>query len=141
MDKKYGVLVKTGQVEANTYAPSSFDLITCFDVIEHIPDFVETLLRLFSWLAPGGRLILTTPNLESWDRKVFGKHWYGFTKLPQHILYFSPRTIHRTLQKAGFTDVFTQQWGFVRSLGFPFKVSFPPYIFFPMIDMIAVAKK
>lgn len=139
--KKYGVSVKTGRLEANMYEPSSFDLITCFDVIEHIPDFIETLSYLFSWLAPGGRLILTTPNLESWDRKVFGKYWYGFTKLPQHILYFSPRTIQRALQKAGFPEAFTQQWGFVRSLGFPLKVSFPPYIFFPMIDMIVVAQK
>lgn len=135
----YGVIVKSGVLSMDMFEPQSFDVITCFDVIEHIPDFLFAMNVLSKWLKRGGRLIVTTPNIDSWDARVLGRFWYGFTKLPQHLLYFSPRSIERTLTQSGFTSISTRQWGFVRSLGFWMKKSFPPYIYFPMVDSITIA--
>lgn len=68
------------------FEDASFDLVTCFDVIEHVPveavgAFVIELRRV---MKPGGRLVLTTPNVRElrgriWGHKVNGKHYQEFT--------------------------------------------------------------
>lgn len=139
--KTYGVVTKFGKLSPDLFLPGTFNIITCFDVIEHIPDFLGALRVLNSWLKAEGKVFITTPNIESWDARLLGKYWYGFTKLPQHLLYFSPKSLELALKKSEFKETTIHQWGFVRSLGFLFRRSFPPYLFFPMIDLIAVVKK
>ncbi|MCX6783820.1 MAG: class I SAM-dependent methyltransferase [candidate division WWE3 bacterium] len=137
----YDIETKSGALNKDLFAENYFDVITCFDVIEHIPNYIETLKIIKTWLKPGGHIFITTPDTESWDAKILGKYWYGFTKIPQHILYFNRNSLQRILTETGFTNIKINQWGFVRSLGFWFKKSFPPYFYIPMVDMIVVAKK
>lgn len=82
--------------------PAAYDTITAFDVIEHLLDPRAFVDRLRSWLAPGGTLVLTLPDVGSiYPRLLMGRHWFYY--LPSdHLFYFDPRTIARLLDERGF---------------------------------------
>src|SRR5207249_1287785 len=52
-------------------------------------------------LLPGGRLIVSTPNIDSLPFKWFGRHWRGLD-LPRHLTHFTPDTLQLMLSRAGF---------------------------------------
>lgn len=83
------------------FKPKSFDLITFWDVIEHIPEPHRALARAAELLAPGGRLIVETQNVESRAAKFFGKKWQHY-KHAEHIYHFAPATLSRLFDEAGF---------------------------------------
>ena len=83
------------------FAPGSFDLITFWDVIEHIPDPRRALKRANELLAPGGRLLVETQNVDSRAAKLLGKKWQHY-KHAEHIYHFTPQTLERVLDEAGF---------------------------------------
>jgi 2-polyprenyl-3-methyl-5-hydroxy-6-metoxy-1,4-benzoquinol methylase len=76
-----------------------FDLVTCFEVIEHIPDPREFISELAGYVRPNGYLLIMTDNFESRMAKVLGA---GFPKwIPhEHISHFSPSTLQRALARA-----------------------------------------
>ena len=87
-------------------------------MIEHVDRFLE-LIGLFNyWIKPGGRIFITTPNICSFDAKIFQKKWYGFSKIPQHVNYFSPQSLRLTLEQKGFQNIKIKNWGFCRSIEF-----------------------
>lgn len=77
-----------------------FDLITLSHVIEHVPDPLATLRQLAGLLAPGGRLILTTPNAKGLGAWVFGPNWRGLEP-PRHFNVFSPASLAEAIETAG----------------------------------------
>ena len=85
----------------DTFEPGSFDLITFWDVIEHIPDPRKALARARELLAPGGRLLVETQNVDSRAAKLLGKKWQHY-KHAEHIYHFTPRTLERLFAEAGF---------------------------------------
>lgn len=60
----FGVDVRSGIVEAQPFAPASFDVIVLNDVIEHLPDPVRTLSHCASLLTPGGFFVIQTPEYK-----------------------------------------------------------------------------
>lgn len=85
----------------DTFEPGSFDLVTFWDVIEHIPDPRAALVRARELLAPGGKLLVETQNVDSRAAKWLGKKWQHY-KHAEHIYHFTPATLGRTLGEAGF---------------------------------------
>lgn len=81
-------------------APGPFDVVTLWDVIEHLRDPVGILTGLRSRMRPGGLLFVETGNWESWSRFVQGDRWGLF--LFDHQYYFSPSSLAAVLRKAGF---------------------------------------
>jgi 2-polyprenyl-3-methyl-5-hydroxy-6-metoxy-1,4-benzoquinol methylase len=78
-----------------------FDVITTFEVIEHInngPQFAE---RAFSLLRPGGLIYFTTPNFNSLSRRRLKGNW-RIIDYPEHLSYYTPKTITRLLTDKGF---------------------------------------
>lgn len=69
---------------------SSCNVITMFEVIEHVENPVAMIQRATDLLAPGGILYLTTPNYFSFDRLLLGSKWNVFH--PEHIIYFSTKS-------------------------------------------------
>lgn len=77
-----------------------FDAITLFDVIEHLPDPRAALHQCRRFLAPGGRVFITTPDSGSVMARLLGTGWY-YLDLEQHISIFSEANLRRLLADCG----------------------------------------
>ncbi|MEO1524584.1 MAG: class I SAM-dependent methyltransferase [Planctomycetota bacterium] len=65
------------QLDQNTNYHEQFDVVTLFDVFEHLPSPIRTLDALAGLIKPGGRLLLSTGNTDHWSwRMLEGSHWY-----------------------------------------------------------------
>ena len=77
-----------------------FDIITLFDVVEHVPNPTNLLKDLKTKLSKDGFLIITCPNWNSLERIFFQNNWKAID--PQHYHYFTIKTMMQILQKANF---------------------------------------
>jgi 2-polyprenyl-3-methyl-5-hydroxy-6-metoxy-1,4-benzoquinol methylase len=91
-----GLDVHTGTLETSTFPPESFDVVTAWDVIEHVPNPVEFFTTISVLLKPGGWFACGTPNFDSWARKIRQQNWHHL-RPPEHLSYFSPQTLERVL--------------------------------------------
>ncbi len=96
-----GAEVFVGDAVAAPYLPGSFDVITCFDVLEHVYSPREFLTKVLEWLKPGGIFYAMMPNIDSWEARFFGTHWFGL-ELPRHLTHFSPRSLRLPHDRTGF---------------------------------------
>lgn len=83
-----------------------FDAILMFNVIEHLPEPLAVLRMVKKQLTPGGILWAVVPNVSSLDRHWHGDSWSAWD-VPYHLWHFSPTSMTRLLQKAGFQQVET----------------------------------
>jgi SAM-dependent methyltransferase len=116
--ERYGVHVRVGDFASDGAGHALYDVITMWDAIEHFPDPVRALRSAYAALKPGGRLVLSTPDVTCWDARLLGRHWYGYTKVPEHLWFFSRTTLQHLGEQVGFELVEARSWGFVRSFGF-----------------------
>lgn len=105
----------------NTYRQSGrrFDVVTAFDVIEHVPDPMPFLADITALLRPGGCLFVSTPDVASTTAKVFGRHWHFYSSY--HLSYFSPRTLAAAAAQHGLSLADVRHRGKLRSLGYVFR--------------------
>lgn len=105
-----GLDVKTGALTGSTFEPNSFDVITLWDVIEHLPDPMGTLRHIAKILAPGGLLVLKTPNVDGLYPRLSLRlagllGFWGHAEPPGHLYQFSARTLERMGRQAGLETV------------------------------------
>jgi 2-polyprenyl-3-methyl-5-hydroxy-6-metoxy-1,4-benzoquinol methylase len=94
-------LIHGGLEKLESLPSKTFDVITAFDVVEHLIDpakFVNEANRL---LKNDGLLIITTPDFNSLARRILGHNWYAI--LPLHLVYFSQKSISYLASKTNFT--------------------------------------
>jgi SAM-dependent methyltransferase len=67
-----------GDIQTYRFAPNHFDLVTCYNVIEHLPDVAAALTGFFHALKPGGLILIAAPNPESLSGVVtkYTPHWF-----------------------------------------------------------------
>jgi SAM-dependent methyltransferase len=82
-------------------ASGSFDVITMWQVLEHVHAPLEVLQDAHRLLAPGGKLVVSVPNIDSLPFRLFGSCWLSLD-LPRHLTHFTPNTLHLMLERAGF---------------------------------------
>jgi 2-polyprenyl-3-methyl-5-hydroxy-6-metoxy-1,4-benzoquinol methylase len=87
-------------------AGKQFQLITMFDVIEHLekPRSVVTMLKEF--LAEDGTLVIRTPNLAAQEAEILGDYYYSF-KL-DHVRYFSANSLNEMMHGVKMKSVFSE---------------------------------
>lgn len=77
-----------GKLSALQKLPSaSYQIITCFDVIEHIANFNKYLDEFKRLLAPGGVLVISVPNTQSLARSIAGGNWWAYEDSTHLNLY------------------------------------------------------
>jgi O-antigen biosynthesis protein len=107
--RRFCEAVYVGDIETMElpFEPGSFDAIVCGDLIEHLRDPQAVLSRLRPLLKPGGRLVLSTPNIANWAMRVgllFGRfrytEWGILDRTHTHL--FTRKTLTECLEAAGY---------------------------------------
>ena len=95
--------VSAGTVETLQLPHDRFGAVLAADVIEHVRDPVRWLLRAQELLIPGGIVLLVTPSLDSWTRRILRSRWMEYKV--EHLHYFSAASIRLLLERCGFHDI------------------------------------
>jgi len=102
--ERLGLPVHTGTLQDAALPAGHFDVVTLWDVIEHVPDPVPLLAEAARVLVPGGRLVLTTGDRGSAYAQARGPDWHLMTP-PWHLTMFSRATLQRAARRAGLRVV------------------------------------
>jgi 2-polyprenyl-3-methyl-5-hydroxy-6-metoxy-1,4-benzoquinol methylase len=86
---------------------SRFDVVTAFDIIEHLARPVDFLRQARRVLQPGGILVVTTPDAGHWLGRLMGSRWPMLQPM-QHLTIFSRRAIRLAFEQAGFKVAFVE---------------------------------
>lgn len=76
----------------------SFDVISLWHVLEHLPKLEDHIAVFESLLKPNGRLIIAVPNFKSYDANYY-KHFWAAYDVPRHLWHFSQTSIAKIVQK------------------------------------------
>jgi SAM-dependent methyltransferase len=93
--------VHVGPLDDAPFEERSFDLITMWDVVEHVVEPLSLLVAARKLLKSDGLLVLETQNVDSAFARALGPRWHHY-KHAEHIYHFTPATIRRLLDRAGF---------------------------------------
>lgn len=102
--ERSGCPVRVGTLDDAILAAASYDVVTMFDVLEHLTDVGAALRRLRLVLAPRGMLAVTVPDFGGLWARASGRRWPFLTPW-EHLVYFTRRTLRGALRRAGFTQV------------------------------------
>jgi SAM-dependent methyltransferase len=130
-----GLPVLTGSIEAaasrSELGGETFDVVMLMDVLEHLVDPAATLRALHAHLAPGGRVLITGPNVAYWGVRrdlLFGRFDYVDAGILDrtHLHFFTARTWRELVTSAGYrvnalvpAEVMLPLEGRLRRLGAP----------------------
>jgi len=102
--RKTGANVFVGEIDQAGFPPASFDVITCFDVLEHLYEPRRVMAKVAEWLKPGGIFYVLVPNIDSAEARIFGTYWHGL-ELPRHLFHYSPASLTFLAESAGLSQV------------------------------------
>lgn len=98
--RRLGLRVLEHAIEDAPLAAGSFDAIVAVDLIEHLSAPRKFVARCRELLAPGGALLIATPDPESWLARIFGRRWWGY--IPTHLHLMPRRMLREVIQAEGF---------------------------------------
>jgi 2-polyprenyl-3-methyl-5-hydroxy-6-metoxy-1,4-benzoquinol methylase len=111
-----GLRVINGTLATSGLEDASFDVVTLWDVIEHVPDPTAELRQVHQLLKPSGVAVIHTIDIESPFARLMGHRWPWLMEM--HLYYFSPRTLRRMLEGIGFKMIHSSPQGRYLRLGY-----------------------
>lgn len=96
--ERYGLEIIAGTVD-NLPPGSTFQVISCLDLIEHLADPLPQLQRITTHLEPCGILVLVTPDILSLAARVAGRRWWHYRTA--HVNFFSQPSLERLMSLLG----------------------------------------
>ena len=112
MARGRGLDVEIAHLEQSGLPERSYDVVSAFHVLEHVPDSQAFLQTLSRWVRPGGFITIEVPNFKSVQRRRLRENWPGLRPL-EHLVHFTPETLRRTLSAAGVDPVLTRSPAYV----------------------------
>lgn len=99
-----GISTFNGLLEHADYEEGTFDIITMFNVIEHIATPADLLTDVLRIMKPGGVLLIETGNIDSWTMQYQQGKWHFFDmdRHGGHVCFHSPQSLIRLVENAGF---------------------------------------
>lgn len=104
--KNYNINIKQGTLLDHKFENEFFDVITLWDVLEHVTNPKRILEECYRILKSDGIIVINYPNVGSWISKVMRSKWIFL--LSVHLYYFTPKTIRSMLKKTGFSIIETK---------------------------------
>lgn len=90
--KQLGLRIFFGDLKAAPYPDEFFDTITMSQLLEHVADPVAFIRTAKQKLKPGGQMMISFPNINSFNRKKSGRRWVNW-HVPYHINFFTNQSI------------------------------------------------
>lgn len=97
-----GLEVQCSTLEEAEPPAEPVDIVAAWMVLEHLHDPVGSLRRIREWVKPGGYLVASVPDTSSLMWSLFGERCYDI-QLPTHLFHFTPETLKKLLQQAGWS--------------------------------------
>lgn len=98
--ERLGLTIHIGELTSVDLPPASYDVITMWNVFEHLHHPMANLRAVARLLKPGGWFVFSIPNLHSWEYRLSGKYWVGW-ELPRHFYYPTPELMTSMLESVG----------------------------------------
>lgn len=111
-----GLCVVQGTLDTVDLPEAHFDVVTMWDVIEHLTDPRKALEQVHRLLRPGGLVVVHTIDIESLFARLLGARWPWLMEM--HVYYFSRRTLRAMLGKCGFGVISDKPQGRYLRLGY-----------------------
>jgi 2-polyprenyl-3-methyl-5-hydroxy-6-metoxy-1,4-benzoquinol methylase len=106
--KARGLKIEQGMIDNHTFEPHSFDMVSLWDVIEHIAEPKAALTEMRKLLKPDGILLINYPDIGTWSAKLAGKRFWWI--LSVHLHHFTRRSIADICQRTGFEAFHFQRY-------------------------------
>ncbi|GMR00591.1 MAG: hypothetical protein BMS9Abin18_1456 [Zetaproteobacteria bacterium] len=105
--RNLGFEVFTGFLHDAKYPNHAFDIVTLFEVIEHLREPLVLAHEINRILKPGGIWLIGTGNVDSWTAHFMGARWeyFDINKHGGHVSFFNPQSISLLAQRSGFEMV------------------------------------
>jgi len=81
----------------------SMNVVTMYQLVEHVLDPRELLDKAWTLLKPGGYVLGQLPCMDSLEQRLFGRYWAGY-HYPRHLQMITRKGMATLLEKAGFTS-------------------------------------
>lgn len=107
---EHQLTVHTGMLEDVPFSANSFEVVTLWDVLEHVLDPKATIQNVAHILKPNGLFVASLPNPEAYEARLFKDKWVGWDR-PRHLHIFSQEVIQKYLEAAGFELVTIESFG------------------------------
>ena len=135
---EFGLDVQTALIGEADLAPDSVDIITMWDVIEHLYAPRDDLSKLLRTLKPGGKIFISTHDIESRLARISGARYPLL--MYQHFFHFSPKTLGDLMRQVGFeidgVEYFYKSWSVAYLVNLPEKTA-PGSLFAKLVRGIA----
>lgn len=134
--KTFGDHVFWGTIEDLFFENNFFDVITMFDLLEHVTNPVTTLRCCRRILKPKGIIAAVLPDTSSMSAKVMGKGWTHYKK--EHLFYFSKQAIASLMEKESFEVIQIKPAAKIMNVEYLYHqfMQYPHHIATPLVSML-----
>jgi len=101
--REFGLDVEAAAFEELQFPEDYFDVITLWQVLEHVPHPLLLLKEAHRILKPGGLLVASTPNIGGIPARILHRKWWNVRRL--HINQFTTKTLTGIFRNAGFKNI------------------------------------
>lgn len=116
--RKYGVPISSKDFLTTKFPAESFDVVTFWDVLEHVTDPKAYIREAARILKPGGFLFVNYPDMGSIFSRIFKQKWWFVS--PVHLYYFDRRTLEQYFEEEGLRFVKQSRHWQTLALGYLF---------------------